>query len=267
VALTSLSRSPAPWHPAAAWAWTASTIVFVGAGISHGFDAGLRGAITVFLAWAIVRELAPKRWLASLLAPFVAVAFAIPSETDLLACFGVLLVARIALRSVGAPPTMFDCGILIALSGMLAMRPAGLPVAVILGAILWVDTTRTLVRAAGIAALAIALLVGSVEGTLTLRPGWDDPEMGAQVLFALLGAAMLVLVAWPLPRRLAVRCDRRSGGRLQGTRLRIARLAAVTCVLSAVVWTGTDGVFALSSAAAAIVAAALGGCGARSANT
>jgi hypothetical protein len=265
VALTSLSRSPAPWYPAAGWAWFASIVVLVGAGASHGFDAGVRGAVAVFLAWAIVRELAPKRWLASLLAPFAAVAFAIPAETDLLACFGVLLVARIALRSVGDPPTLLDCAILVALSGALALRPVGLPVAIVLAAIMWADAPPLRTRVAGLVALAAALVVGSTEGTLTLRPDWDDPAMGAQVLLAILGAAMLVLVAWPLPRRLAVACDRRRGGKLQGVRLRSSRLAAVSCVLAGIAWTGTDGVFELSAASAAIVAASLGGRGARAA--
>lgn len=255
--ITSLARSAAPWHLATAWAYAASAIVLVTAGISHGAHAGLRGAIAAFLAWAIARELAPRRMLASALAPFAGIAFAIPAETDLLACVGVLLAARIALRSVGDPPTSFDHLALVAICGWLAMRPAGLPVAVVLAATCFVDTREQRSRLAGAAMLVAAIIVGSVEGTLTVRAGWDDPAFGSQVLLALLAAASLVLLAWPMPRRLRTRDDRRRG-RLHGLRLRVARLVTIACVAAAIAWTGTDGVFALSSASAAIVAAALG---------
>lgn len=259
--VTSLYRSPAPWHPAALWAWIAAAIVLVTAWPAHGFDSALRGAIAAFLAWAIVRELAPGRWCASLLAPVAAVAFAIPAGTDLLACFGVLVAARVALRSVGAPPTWFDCGVLIILSGLLATRPAGLPVAVVVAAILWVDSPPRRSRVAGLVALVTALVVGATEGTLTMRPGWDDPSIGAQVLLALLAAAIVVLTFWPLPSQLSTRCDRRRAGQMSGVRLRSARIVVAVCVIAALAWTGADGVFALSAAAAALVAAALGGRG------
>ncbi len=259
---TSLARSVWPWHPASAWALFATAIVFVGAGISHGLDAGVRGAGAAFLAWAIVRELAPKRAVPSLLAPVAGVAFAIPAETDLLACFGVLLATRISLRSVGDPPTLLDCVVLLGGAWWLALRPEGLPVAIVLAAATYADSTLARTRRTGVAMLVVAIVAGALEGTLTMRPGWDDPALGSQVLLALVLACTPVLVGWPLPRRLRVRDDRRRGP-LRGGRLRAARIVAVACVAAAVAWTGTDGVFALSSASAAIVAATLGWPGAR----
>lgn len=261
--ISSLARSPAPWHPPVAWAWVASTIVLVAAGVSHGLEAGLRGAVAVFLAWAITRELAPKRALASFLAPFAGVAFAIPAETDLLSCLGVLVATRIALRPAGRPPTMVDAVLLVGLTAALAMRPIGLPVGLVLAAVAFADSPPRRMRIVGLLMLGVAIGVGAVEGTLTTRPGWDDPALGSQVLLALLAAAALVVVAWPLPRRLRVHDDRRHGEPLRGPRLRSSRVAAIAAIAAGLIWVGTDAPFALSSASAALVAAALGGRGAR----
>lgn len=260
--VSSLGRSVAPWHPATAWALGASTSVFITASLAHGIGSGFRGAVAVFIAWAITRELAPKRFLASALAPVAAVAFAIPADTDLLSCVGVLLAARIASRTVGDPPTLFDCIALVALAGWLATRPPGLPVALVLAAVVFVTEHRSRHRITGTLMLLVALVVGSTEGTLTVRGAWEDPSMPAQLLMlgALVGS--ILLIAWPLPRRLRVRDDRRRGS-LHGQRIRIARIVTAASVAAAVAWVGTSGMFELSSAAAALVAAAVGGAGAR----
>jgi hypothetical protein len=260
--VSSIYRTIVPWHPATAWALATSSVVFVGAGLAHGLSGGFRGAVAVFLAWAIVREVAPKRALASLLAPFAGVAFAIPGDTDLLACVGVLLAARIASRTVGDPPTRFDCVALVGIAAWLATRPVGLPVALVLAAIVFVQDHRARLRITGAVMLLVVLLVGSTEGTLTVRGGWDDPSLAAQACMLVAAAGALVLLAWPLPRRLRTRDDRRRD-HLHGARIRVARVAVVASVAAAVAWVGTSGVFELSSASAALVAAAIGGAGAR----
>lgn len=262
--LSSLGRSIAPWHPATAWALSTSFAVFVSASFAHGLSGGVRGAVAVFLAWAITRELAPKRFVASMLAPFAGVAFAIPGDTDLLACVGVLLAARIANRSVGDPPTLLDCIALVPIAGWLATRPVGLPVALVLAAIVFIQDHKRRLRVTGSLMLLVALVVGSTEGTLTVRSAWEDPSLPAQVLMAATVAGALILLAWPLPRFLHVRDDRRRGP-LLGARVRVARIATVAAVAAAVGWVGTSGMFELSSASAALLAAALGGAGARAA--
>lgn len=262
--LTSLARSVVPWHPATAWALAASTIVFVTAGISHGFDSGFRGAVAVFLAWAITRELAPRRFVASMLAPFAGVAFAIPADTDLLACVGVLLAARVASRSVGDAPTLLDCIALVPMAAWLATRPVGLPVALVLAAIVFVQDHERRLRLTGVIMLIVVLVVGSTEGTLTVRFGWDDPSVAAQVLMAAAAAAALVLLVWPLPRRLKVRDDR-DRGHLLGVRIRVARIATIAVVGAAIAWVGSSGMFELSAVSAAVLAAGIGGAGARAA--
>ena len=264
--LSSLGRSIAPWHPAAAWALATSFAVFVSASFAHGLSGGFRGAVAVFLAWAITRELAPRRFVASMLAPFAGVAFAIPGDTDLLSCVGVLLAARVASRSVGDPPTLLDCIALVPIAAWLATRPVGLPVALVLAAVVFIQDHERRLRLTGALMLVVVLLVGSTEGTLTVRGAWEDPSLAAQVLMASAAAAALVLLAWPLPRRLQVRDDRRRGP-LLGARIRVARIVTVAAVGAAIAWVGTSGVFELSSASAALLAAALGGAGARAARS
>jgi hypothetical protein len=251
-------RSIVPWHPATAWALAASFATFVLTMLAHGFDSGVRGGLAVFVTWAIVRELAPKRALASALAPFAAIAWAIPGETDVLSCVGVLAAARVASRTIGDPPTLLDRALLVGLAAWMSLRPAGLPVALVLAAILFTDHPRARARVSGLAVLAAALLVGATEGTLQLRPGWDDPALPAQVLIALTGAAAAWLLVAPMPHRLRARDDRRRG-QLVGERIRIARVATVACVGAAIAWVGLDGAFELSCASAALLAAGLGG--------
>jgi hypothetical protein len=261
--LTSLMRSLAPWHAAALWMWTTFVIVGISTAISHGLHSGVRGALAVLLAWAITRELSPRRAVASFLAPFLAVAFAIPADTDLLACVAVLLAARIATRSVGDPPTLLDGLFLVPFAAWAATRVAGFPVAIVLAAVIYSAAPPRRLRAVGGMALVAALVVGSLEGTLTFRFEWHDPRLAKQLLVALAAFAGLLLVAKPLPTNLRLRDDRRRG-QLQGARIRAGRITVVAAVAAAIAWMGIDGAFELSSASAALVAAAFGGIGQRS---
>ncbi len=244
--MTALWRPIAPWRDrSTAWAWFASIVVFFGAGHAHGWLHGARGGIAALLAWSIARELAPRRTVAAAIAPLLAIPYAIPALTDLVACLGALLVARVTLRGASRRLTIVDHGVLVALTGWLATRPEGLPVALVLAAVAFADDRRLRSRVAGVSMLAVAIAVGALEGTLTARPGWGDHAVAAQVVLAIALVAAALLLAWPSPPR-----------------LRTARFAVVACVLAAVAWTGTDGAFALSSACAAIVASAIGGFGA-----
>jgi len=236
----------------------ASFATFVSTWISHGLHSGVRGGIAVFLGWALVRELAPKRLLPSALAPYAVIAFAIPAQTDLLACWCALMACRIASRSVGDPPTLPDLVLLAPFAAWAATRPAGLPVALVLAAIVFLEDPKRRARLAGIVTLLFVLLSGATEGTLTLRPGWDDPTVLEQLLLA----ATIATAAWLLlahaPARLRTRDDRKRGP-LLGHRVRSARVAAVACIVAAVAWTGVEGAFALSSVSGAILAVGIGG--------
>jgi hypothetical protein len=178
----------------------------------------------------------------------------------------VLLAARIASRSVGDLPTPFDCIALLGFAAWLPTRPVGLPVALVLAAIVFVQDHERRLRLTGALMLVITLVVGSTEGTLTVRGGWDDPALPAQALMAVAIACALLLLVWPLPRRLRTRDDRRRD-QLHGARIRAARVVTIAAVAAAIAWVGTSAPFELSAASAAIVAAALGGAGARAARS
>lgn len=256
--LTSLWRSPLPTRFAPAWAWFASLVVFFSTWHSHGLESGIRGGLAVYVAWAIVRELAPARPLPSLYVPFVAVPFAIPAETDVLACVAVLAAARVAARTVGDPPTWLDVALLFGLACWAATHAAGLPAALVLAAVVFVDAPPLRARIAGALALVAVIAIGAVEGTLTMRFDWDDPVRAEQVLLVVAALGALRLVLTSLPARVRVRDDRRHTW-LFGARIRSARVAVVAAVLAAIAWTGIDGAFALSSASAAILVVGLGG--------
>ena len=256
--LTSLYRSPLPTRFASWWAWFATLLVFFSTWASHGLDGGIRGAAAVFFAWAIVRELAPNRPLPSLYAPFAAVAFAIPEHTDILACGGALVLARIASRTTGAKLTWLDYLVLVPFAGWVATKPVGLPVALVLAAVIFVEERRWRARLFGIATLATVLAVGSTEGTLTMRGGWDDPSDPKLVLMAILVLGAIRLVLTRLPVLVRVRDDRQLDW-LRGANIRVARIAVVAALGASVVWVGTDSPFHLSAVSAAVVAVGLGG--------
>lgn len=254
---TSLGRTLSARHPASAWALASATIVLVGAGLEHGWHSGLRGALSVILAWALVRELAPLRVVPSLLAPFAAVAYAIPAETDLLACVGMLLAVRITARTVGDVPTVLDCIVLVPVVCLLALRPAALPTALVLAAATYACSSMVRLRLTGVVMLVAALTVGIVEGTITPHPaGWDDRSAAGRVLVVSVAILALHLVRMPLPRWLSARDDR-GISHLSGTRIRSARVVAVLGLLATGAWIGVDSVFVLSCVSAGIVAAGI----------
>ena len=207
----------------------------------------LVGAIVVFLLGT-----------GFILMPLIAVPFAIPAETNVLACVVVLMAARLAARTVGDPPTLLDSVLLIGMAAWAATRDAGLPAALVLAAVMFVDTPRLRARISGAIALVAVLVIGALEGTLTMHPGWDDPVRAEQVLLIVLAIGAVRLVVTALPARVRVRDDRRRAW-LVGTRIRSARVATVAAVLAAIAWTGIDGAFALSSVSAAILVVGLGG--------
>ncbi|MEO6867173.1 MAG: hypothetical protein ABI200_04055, partial [Gaiellales bacterium] len=106
--------------------------------------------------------------------------------------------------------------------------------------------------------------IGSIEGTLTMRPDWTGLPTQGVILLIVAAVATAWAILAPLPGLLVVRDDR-DAGQLRGARVRAARVATLACVVAAVGWAGTDGVFVAASASAALLAAGLGGARQRSA--
>lgn len=256
--LTSLYRSPLPTSFAASWAWFATIVVFLSTWHSHGLDSGIRGAAAVFFAWALVRELAPMRPLPSLFVPLLAIAFAIPEHTDILACGAAVVMARVASRTVGASLTWLDYVVLVPFAAWAATHIVGLPVALVLAAVIFVEESGWRSRVFGIVTLVAVIVVGSVEGTLTMRGGWDESSDGKIGLMLILAVAAFRLVITRLPVRVRVRDDRKRDW-LRGANVRVARIAIVAALGAAIAWDGTDALFHLSALSAAVIAVGLGG--------
>lgn len=258
--ISGLSRSIWSPTPALAWMWFASFVVFLGASIADGAGYGARSAIAVFLGWAIVREIMPRGALVSFMVPIITALLVLNTgETDLAACFGVLLAARIVSGTVGRMPTLLDCGLLVIFCGWIAQRGIGLPVAVIVGAALVsVRTTRT--RVAGAACILVALWIANDAGTLGVatRDAWTRGSTGEQFVASLLVVSALILV-WPLPAKLRIHTDKK-WARLRGGRITAARIVVLAALLAAVVWEGlAPGLFGLSAACGAVIATAASG--------
>lgn len=254
--MTSLARLLAPWHPAVAWALAAAAAVGIATAVSHGAHSGVRGALIVVLTWATVRELAPRRALPALLAPVAAVAYAIPERVDLLASLCVLLAARVASRSTGRSLTGVDCGVLVVLAGWAAARPAGLPAALVLAGVVFSSDGRARNRSTGALVLVAALVVGSTEGTITIRADWAGSGTFGLALLVVAAIGSALLVATRLPARLRARDDRRREP-LRGPRVHAARVAAVASVAAAALWVGRAGVFELGAVTAAVAVCGL----------
>lgn len=263
--MTRLHRSFAPWHPAAAYALGCSLLIGLLAGISHGASSGVHGGLAVFLGWATVRELAPSRLVPGLLAPWTTLVFAIPAEADLRACLVVMLAARIAAGTTGGAPRLLDCAVLVALAAWSAVHPAGFPVALVLAAVLFVEGGRIRHRVAGALALGGAMLVGSLEGTATVRATAGSPNTAELVLDGLVLVAALVAIARRPPTRLRERPDRGTAG-LVGRRVRSARIVMLFTLAAATVWTGLLAPFTLAAGSGALIAVALSGAGYRAAS-
>ena len=264
--LSGLYRSIVPWHGATAWALVSSSIVFLSTWYSHGFNSGVRGGIAVFIAWAIVRELAPRRFWPSLLAPFATTPFAIPADTDLLACVGVLFAVRISARTTGSAITTLDSMVLAIVVWLMVVHAPGLPIALVLSAAVFAARPRGIrMRLTGIVLLAAALVTGVLEGTVTPRPELIELNEAKVVLSVLCAVAAVWLCVAPLPRRLSVRDDR-DARHLRGSALRAGRVVAVCCLLAVLVWCGSPAPFLLSSLSGALVASAIGGARARDAS-
>lgn len=263
--VTSLHRSLVPTRPLEAYALGWALVVGIGAAVSHDPWSGVRGGGAVLFAWMITREIAPgARWPA-LLAPPLALAAAIPGRSDLLACFTVLVAARLAVRSVGDQPTTIDGVGLVVLAGVASVTPVGLPAALVLAAML-MGERPLLLRALGLAALAAAIAVGALEGTLALgfatAPG---PHQAWLVLCAAGAAAGIVALALCRRGPLAS-VDDRHRRPLSGGRLTSARLACLATLGAAVAWTGWSAGADLSAVVAALVATSLAGARPRSAS-
>jgi hypothetical protein len=211
--------------------------------------AGVAAGLTVFLAWALARELDPDHAAAATIAALVGFGlFLIGDPVHLWAMATLLLAVRLMAGTTGAPPTWFDLIWLPALGALSAPTfdgfLCGLALAV---AIASSDGGRRALRALSAVATAVgAAIVALITGALMVRPAL--PSHLEWLVFA---ACVLAVPALHLPPPVSV--GDRSGVTLSAARLVRARLLAVATGTLAILGLGGDAVSALTGLWAALL--------------
>lgn len=179
------------------------------AGLAWAFPGGrspaeamVESALTVFLVWALVRELAPDHpasalWIGSL-AGGVSI---FTGATAPAALAGLMVAGRIVVRTTGASPLLTDIVAVGAFVGVFARTPMAWAAGLAVAAAVAVDTNLPVPAPARhvwlAAAVAVAVTVTAVFsdalGESWRMPGWITVLLAA----ATLAATFLVPVEWP----------------------------------------------------------------------
>lgn len=216
-------------------------------GLASAFALG-GGAV---LAWALGRELDPDEPASALVASLLAIAVVFwLGPGQLLVLFGLVAIARILLRSVGPPPTLFDLVVLVGLGAVLGTRPGGWPVALVLA--FAVARDRTLPGEPARFGRVAALLLAALSTGLAVVSGvgeWAAPT-GAEWAVALAGivAGLMIKPVQPMsPTDLG-------GMVLLGRRLSSARRITLAALVLAIVLAGSAGLAAVGGGFATFAA-------------
>jgi len=230
------------------------TVDAAGAGTaSEAAAAALRAAFSVFLAWAIARELDPDRPVAASVAAVLALPILLSGEPRLGAVVAVLFAVRILAGTTGRAPTVLDLLWLPGVAAYGATSPGGVVAGLALAGALAVGGTapggrRRAALAAAIVAAGAVVAVGFASSTIG-----PDPESPTAAQWGLMGLAALAATAALL--RVAIPtspCDL-SGEPLSRVRVRNARLLAVAVGVLTLVWLGGAGIPALVGLWAAVI--------------
>lgn len=223
--------------------------------VAQAVALGIEYALSVFLAWAIARELDPDKprsaFFSILLAALLLVTEGRPFLPGVLQ---VLLIARILVRSTGSPPTLLDLGVLVALAAFGARAHEGIPTGLILGGAVILDARlhdpaprRSLIG--GSLIIVSTLLAGwyfsSFEGS------WTTPTTAQWILLAIISAACACLDV-PSPTS----ADDRKRSILSRTRLSAGTWTAVAAGASSLLWVGGPAFASLGPLFAALVGVA-----------
>ena len=199
-------------------------------------------ALTLFLAWALCRELDPDRDLSAFVAAALALAgtvyWGIP---DLAGLFCILVAMRVVNRATGLSATILDSIVLLALASWLTIRGdwwfgAMTTIAFLADGVLVPYLRRNLVLAiVCLAATAVAVVFTGGSGL------GEQPLLAASIAFVLCLFFAPVLLASGVLTTLADD----TGEALQPARVRSGQAVALFCGLAAAFWAGTEGLASL----------------------
>ena len=228
-----------------------------GASIGEAFGPATNAGVTVFLAWAIAREIDPDETRTANLAAVLAVIGRLVSGPgNLAALFMLLLAARIALRSTGLKPTLWDQLVFLPAAAFLAGRTVSGWMAALTLAYALAHDHRLPDPARWHSLLAAFVISATASAGVILSgafgAGWPAPTPAPLALTAAGIAAALFL-----PGYVPISKADYTGEILDFFRLRSARWILLGGSLMTVVVAGGAAMVGLSAVWAVLVAATL----------
>ncbi len=184
--------------------------------------AAFQTALTVFLAWALARELAPDHPTAAVLAGVMAgAATTWTGQTNVAALAAFMLAGRISTRTTGLTPLLTDVLAVGVFAGVFARTPlswaAGLAIAAAVAFDSWLPDPAPQTHVWLAAAIGVAVTITTVLSDALPR-AWVMPDTATLILAAV---GLLALAAAP---RLTLRSVTDDGARpLDSTRLGASR--------------------------------------------
>lgn len=201
-------------------------------------------SVSVFLAWAVTRELDPDRphiavW--AMPVAFAALVYVVPSA---LASAVILIGIRLVAGTVGAAVTRLDVAVFVLLGFAAGASPILWTVALTMAIWLW-----SAPEVGGLKYAALGSLIAGVGLGLSLSDTPDVPiTQEAYVLAAFAGIVMMLAMQ---PKTVASATDARTG-QVHAARVGLARKAAGGFLMWAAVMGGVPGFWMLSPVLAAL---------------
>jgi hypothetical protein len=221
--------------------------------VADGVLAGGAG----FLAWAMARELDPDHPVSAGVAAIIAPVLLVAGPANLLVMAVLLISVRMVAGATGRVATPIDLLLLGLAAALICLRVGGGGVAAVAAtapalSAWWHGPARRLLFT-GSAAMLVA--VAAVSIVIADPSPWLQPE-GFERGLLVSGFASGLIATWVVspPRSVT---DRRDGGRILESRIRLARLLTITACVGAAVWSGGPGVLAMSPAWVALATTAV----------
>lgn len=226
-----------------------------GESITQAAALGVEAALSVFLAWAIARELDPDKPRSALFALLLAVLLLVTEGRPFLSgVLQVLLIARILVRSTGSPPTLIDLGVLVALAAFGAQNHEGVPIGLVLGGAVILDSRLQDPAPRRSVIGGILMIVSTLVSALyfgSLEADWTTPTTAQWILLAIIAAACACLDV-PTPTS----TDDRKRSVISRARLAAGTWMSVIAAAAVLAWAGGPAFAALSPLFAALVGVA-----------
>ncbi|MBZ0304884.1 MAG: hypothetical protein K8I82_02330 [Anaerolineae bacterium] len=198
---------------------------------------GLVTSVTVFVAWALARELDPDYAASAGLAAVLALAGMIfwRETTNLLALYLMLVMARVLVRTVGIPMTLLDMGLLVIGAGLVALTESWLLGLVTAGALLLdslLQTPNPPTRLFGGLAALVTMLAAAFA-----QPDFSPPDDGIMLSVAAVFGLLFLTVT--LTDSAPVSVGDITGQRLEASRLKAGRLLVLAGAVLVCLWAGS----------------------------